>query len=276
MQDSDLDHTAIDEEFNTGDKACVIRGEEDNRLRNLVRMSHPSQRNLRGEAGLDLPGLLGILGEAVHSRSIDGAGADYIDANLAVLKLIRPRPGEGSDGSFCGAIDAKSGHTFDGYDGGIEHNRSTIGNKRKSLLHGEEHTFHIGIEGLVEVFFRDLIDCGKLAASCVGEEYIDATVLLPDLCVEFVEIGQLTCVGLYSGRVRSYLLYGRVEHFLAPASDDRLCAFGDKTLGGSEPDSGCSTGDECYFAFKFFRHLDFLLWLWVTVPLTHCRGEEFE
>src|SRR5882757_8417500 len=93
----DLYHAPVDKELNAGNVACIIRREEDDHLCNLVRISHAPERHLRNKPSLQLFRLLLILDEAVDCGCFDRTGTHDIDANLAVLKLIRPRAGEGTD-----------------------------------------------------------------------------------------------------------------------------------------------------------------------------------
>src|SRR5258707_11907803 len=99
----DLYHATVDEELDAGDVARVIRRKEDDHLGNFVGMPHAAERHLRSKPSLQLFRLLFILGEAVDCGCVDRTRAHDIDANLAVLELIRPRPSEGTDSGFGGA-----------------------------------------------------------------------------------------------------------------------------------------------------------------------------
>jgi hypothetical protein len=88
-----LNHSAVREKFDTGNKARVVRGEEDNHLDNLIGMTHAAERNLRDKARLDLLGLFFRLRQAINSGSVDRAGADHVDPDLAGFQLVGPCAG---------------------------------------------------------------------------------------------------------------------------------------------------------------------------------------
>ena len=82
---SDLRHATIDEQLDARDVAAVIRREEDNGFGYLVECSRPAQRRAGRCAGLVLLNLF-----IAHHAAIGGcdnhAGADSVDANLAIFK----------------------------------------------------------------------------------------------------------------------------------------------------------------------------------------------
>src|SRR6201996_1750590 len=195
-------------------------------------MTHTAERNLRSKPDLQLFRLLLILGEAVDPGCVDRTRAYDIDANLAVLEFIRPRAGERTHCGFGGAIDAERRHAFDGNNRGIEDNGPAVGHERKGLLHSEEEPLHVGVEGLVEVFFSDLIDGRKFTAPRIGEKSIDAPVLLLNLSVELVEVRKLAGVSLDTGCGGSYFPDGGVKHFLCAGGGDKFFAFFYETVCG--------------------------------------------
>src|SRR4051812_45010229 len=74
MVGSDLSHAAVDEEFDAGDVGGVVGGEEEGGPGDLVGVTDAAERDLRGHAGLELPGGFGVAGEAGDGRGVDGAG----------------------------------------------------------------------------------------------------------------------------------------------------------------------------------------------------------
>ena len=91
---SDLRCAAIDKQFDAGNEAAVIGCEEQGSFRNFVRPAYPPQRYGRGEARLELLGLLLILYQAIEARCVDRTRTDRIDTDLAVLEIGGPAPGE--------------------------------------------------------------------------------------------------------------------------------------------------------------------------------------
>src|ERR1700755_1600678 len=236
-EDLNLHHATVHKELDTGYIACILRGEEDDYFRNLVRMTHAAKGNRPHHPSLQPSCLFLILREPVDSWCVNRPRAYDIDANLAVFEFVCPCAGKGTDSRLGGAIDAERRHTFDGNNIGIKHNVCAVGHERKSLLHGEKNTLHVGVEGLVEVFFGDLIDGGKLTSSCIGEQSIDVPELLLDLGEELVEVCEFAGVRLDTGCARADLLDGGVEHFLATAGNDNFWAFRNEPLCGSKTDT---------------------------------------
>src|SRR6185437_17025795 len=91
----DLGHAAVDEEFDAGDVAGVVGGEEGDGLGDLVGVAHAAEGDAGGHAGFELFGLLFAAGEVVDGGGFDVAGADGVDADFAVLEVGRPGTGEG-------------------------------------------------------------------------------------------------------------------------------------------------------------------------------------
>ena len=86
-------------------------------------------------------------------------------------------------------------------------------------------------------------------AARIGEEHVDAPLLLLDRGVEAVEVGELGDVALRTAaapccRSASPL---RVELGLAAAGDEDVGAFGNESLGGGEADAAAAAGYESDF-----------------------------
>jgi hypothetical protein len=62
----DLGHAAVDEEFDTGDVAAVVGGQEHGRLGDLVGRSHAPERD-RADEGVQLLGVRLGLGEPMQA-----------------------------------------------------------------------------------------------------------------------------------------------------------------------------------------------------------------
>src|SRR5271168_5401229 len=101
---SDLRRAAIHEQFDSGDKARVVRGQENRRFGNFIRATHAAHR----DAGDDLGD--GLLGKRCQDRRIDRAGTNDIGADLAILELQRPSADKGTDGCLAGTVNAKCGN----------------------------------------------------------------------------------------------------------------------------------------------------------------------
>src|SRR3989442_10307837 len=76
----DLGDAAVHEELDAGDVARVVGGEERDRLRNVIRIAHASQRHALGEIFLHLRERLTLL-PALENRRSDMAGADGVSPN---------------------------------------------------------------------------------------------------------------------------------------------------------------------------------------------------
>jgi len=166
-----------------------------------------------------------FLPKPFEARSVDGAGADRVDANLAVFEILDPGAGEGADSGFCGAVNAESRSTFYGDDGGIENDRAAVGEERKRFLDGKEEAFDVGVECLVVMGFRDGTKWSEFAATGVGEENVDAALLLLDGGVETIEVGEIGNVALDGGDVFADEFDGGIELGLAAAGDEDVGAF---------------------------------------------------
>jgi len=73
--------------------------------------------------------------------------------------------------------------------------------------------------------FRDRAEWGEFAEPGVGEENIDAALLLPDGGVEAIQIGEIGDVALDGGDVFADELDGRVEFGFAAAGNEDVGTF---------------------------------------------------
>ncbi len=95
------------------------------------------------------------------------------------------------------------------------------------------------------MLFRDLVNGGKFAAPCVGEERIDAAGRQPlNLGVELIEVCEIAGVSLDTCRAGPISLYSGLKHFFATTGDDDFCAFRYESLCRREADAGASSGDK--------------------------------
>src|SRR4029077_2039818 len=102
----------------------------------------------------------------------------------------------------------------------------------QSLLNREQRTFHIGIEGLIEVLFGNSTDWSKAAAAGVRVDYIEPPFFALDLCEELVEIIKVRGVGFDGCRVAAHKLRGQVQLGLSPTGHEDVRSLLDETLGG--------------------------------------------
>src|SRR5271163_3049686 len=110
----DLGQAAVYEEFDAGDVAAVVGGEEDHGFGDFVGGADAAERDHAGHAGFELGYFFGSGEQGGDAGSVDGAGANDVDANFAVFEVDGPGASEGTDRGFGGAVDAEIGHTFDG------------------------------------------------------------------------------------------------------------------------------------------------------------------
>src|SRR6266853_2361627 len=82
--------SAIDEELDTCDVACIIAREEDRCLGDLVRLPQAAQRHGRSKLSVKTLALFLRLREPCKSRSLNRPWADCVDANFAVLQIGGP------------------------------------------------------------------------------------------------------------------------------------------------------------------------------------------
>src|ERR1700675_1986520 len=90
---SDLGLAAVDEELGAGHEARIIRGEESDRLGDLVGVTDAADRDL-GRHVVQQPLLLSGVrtSQPNKARGLHGTRADNVDANAALLEVERPTP----------------------------------------------------------------------------------------------------------------------------------------------------------------------------------------
>ena len=128
-----MGHAAVDEEFDAGDEAGVVGGEEGDGFGDFVGGAHAAHGDTADESGFELGGIADGLPQAIDGRGFDGAGADDVDADFAVLEIDGPTAGERAEGGFGGAVDAEGRHAFYGNDGGIENDRGAVDKKGRAF-----------------------------------------------------------------------------------------------------------------------------------------------
>jgi hypothetical protein len=206
----DLGHASVYEEFDAGDEAGVVGGEEGDGFGDFVGGAHAAHGDTADESSFELGCIADDLPKTIDGRSFNGAGADDVDADFAVLEIDRPTAGERAEGGFGSAVDAEGGHAFDGDDGGVENDGTAIDEKRESFLYGEENAFHVYVERFVVVGFGDRSEGSEFAEACVGEEDVDAAFLLFDGGVEAIQIGEICDIALDGGDVFADSFHGGV------------------------------------------------------------------
>ena len=142
---------------------------------------------------------------------VDGAGAEDVDADAALLQFQQPGARERADRCLTSAVDAKGWKTLDTGDRAVEEDGAVVVEERQRLLHREECSAHVEVEGLVEVLFGDLLKRGDLALAGAGEEDVDLALLALDDLIETVEVRELRGVALNAGNVFADCLDGLVE-----------------------------------------------------------------
>ena len=124
-----------------------------------------------------------------------------------------------------------------------------LSRERERFLHGEHHTFDVGVERGVEVLLADLAQGSQRAAARVGKHHVQAAFLVLDRRVETVQIGEFGTVRLDGADVlRADLLHGFVQRVLAAASDEDVRAFGNEALRRGQADAAGAAGDQRDFS----------------------------
>src|SRR6202008_4063410 len=75
-------------------------------------------------------------------------------------------------------------------DGAVENDGAAVGDEVEKLLDGEEGAFDVDVEDKVELLFSDLAEGDKFTDAGVGEDDVDAAVLLRYVIMELVEVGE--------------------------------------------------------------------------------------
>ena len=93
-----------------------------------------------------------------------------------------------------------------------------------------------------------------LAPARIGEEDVDASLLLLDGGVEPIEVGELRHVALDGHRAVADLLHCLIELGLTPARDEDVGTFVREPLGGGEADAAVAPRDHRDLSFELLRH----------------------
>src|SRR5580700_6271304 len=171
---SDLGLAAVDEELGAGHEARIVRGEEGDRLGDLVRVADAADRDL-GRHIVEEPLLLGGVrtGQPEKTRGLHRTGTDDVDAYAALLEVERPAPRQIAHRGLGGAVDAEGGRAGHAGSGPHQDYRSAIAQQRQSLLHREDHALHVAAEGILIMLLGNGAERQRRAAAGVGEEDVD-------------------------------------------------------------------------------------------------------
>ena len=161
-------------------KLASSEARKDDGFGDFVGGAHAAHGDTADESGFELGGIADGLPQAIDGRGFDGAGADDVDADFAVLEIDGPTAGERAEGGLGGAVDAEGRHAFYGNDGGVENDGGAVDEKREGFLYSEENAFYVYVESLVVVGFGDGAEGREFAEAGVGEEDVDAAFLLFD------------------------------------------------------------------------------------------------
>src|SRR4029450_13238926 len=109
------------------------------------------------------------------------------------------------DQGLCSPVNAVGGEAFTRDNGRVQDNGSTIGHKRKRLLHGEKKSLYVCVEDGVVEFFSNRTKRRISRNSCVREHNIQPPFLLFDLREKAIEIANAGHVPLDGGYIFSNL-----------------------------------------------------------------------
>src|SRR3984893_409849 len=118
--DSDWRKTAVHKNFRPGDIAALIRCEKHHSLGYFIRPAKPAERDRAGDHLAPLLACFGRCKQITQAGRVDGARADRIDSNCAMLEIRGPGSRERTDGRLRGAVNTIRGKAFAAYDRGIE------------------------------------------------------------------------------------------------------------------------------------------------------------
>src|SRR6202166_430267 len=225
---SNLGHAAIDEEFDSIDEAAVIGSEEQDSLRNFIRDANASKRDYGSLGGYETRHLLFGQTKLVVTWCRYGAGADDIYTDLVVFQIDDPASREGTQRGFARGIDAERRHALDRNHRRVEDDRRSSWHQRQGLLHGEQCSLHIALEGLVKTCFGDRAERQQFTHAGVGEQNVDPSLFSLDPLKQAVEIGEIGDVAANADSIGADLCHGCVELVLAPSGDEDESAFGSK------------------------------------------------
>src|ERR1700740_2699734 len=118
--DSDLRKTAVHKNFRPGDIAALIRCEKNHSLGYFIRPAKPAEWDRARDHLAPLLTCFTRCEQIIQAGRVDGARADRIDSNSAMLEIRGPRSRERTDGRLRGAVNTIRGKAFAAYDRGIE------------------------------------------------------------------------------------------------------------------------------------------------------------
>jgi hypothetical protein len=140
-------------------------------------------------------------------------------------------------------VDAEGGGALGVDVGAGQDDRCAGGEQRKCLLHGEQGAADVGVEGVGVVVPGDVGQGRELTAAGVGEDDVEAAVLL-DLREETVEVVEVRDVGAYSSGAVADGGHRLVDRFLTAAREEDVGAFRGEPSRGGQADAGGGAGDE--------------------------------
>src|ERR1700691_1301757 len=225
---SNLGHAVIDEEFNSIDKAAVVGSEEQDSLRNFIGDADASKRDYGSLGGDETRHLLFGQAKLVVTWCRYGAGADDVYTDLVVFQIDDPASREGTQRGFARGIDAERRHALDRNHRRVEDDRGSSWHQRQRLLHGEQCSLHIDVEGLVKTRFGDRAERQQFTHAGVGEQNVDPSLFSLDPLEQSVEIGEIGDVAANADSIGADLRHACVELVLAPSGDEDRSALGSK------------------------------------------------
>src|ERR1700759_1053402 len=105
---SDLNLTAVDEEFDAVDEAGLVGREKQHGLRDLLRLADPAGGDLAGQIILGTLCLVTATEQLVETGGLGHARTDRIDADVAIPEVQDPVAREVAHRRLAGGIDAES------------------------------------------------------------------------------------------------------------------------------------------------------------------------
>src|SRR5262245_39183828 len=240
---SDLREAAVDEQFCSGDVACVVGGEENHGFGDLFGCTKPSERHRIGD---HFPALCADFRRGqkiVEARCVGGARAYRVHADTARLQVCRPGPRERAHGCFCSRVHAVRGQSLARHDGGIQDDRGAIRHQRKRLLDREQDAFHVDVEHRIANVFGYRAHRRISRNTGVGEHDIELAFLPLDLSKEAIEIARVRHITLYAGHITCDLFHCSCELRIAASGDEDVGAFIDELLRRREADTA---GPACH------------------------------
>ena len=217
-----------------------------NRVRQFFGLARPPERNTCEQSRLAVRGA----GEAIEHGGLDRPGRNRIDADAESRGLQRAGFGQAFDRMLAGGVKRRVRSTA------AAHGRGNVDNVAEALglhhaqfvLHAEEHTEHVGIEGR-RVTFRRLL--GHRPRNALGAGVVDRDVEaaeprdgLVDHRTNVIFLADVSFdeVGFRTERAKLFDKFR--AGFLASSGDDHVCAFSCEGHGGGASDARQSAGDQ--------------------------------